>query len=157
MDPDQTLDLNCQRDFKHIFSRRHLDKSIQFFCDIWALRVNKCELSVYKYCQDFHEMHACYNFNINCLAILNRTNPGTRQFTDKTIHRHGFWRQFTDRFEDSSPTLLKTVHRHFLSRYFRWFKNSNWLLWRNIDDLWFEVICWYNLLRKRYFACLIND
>ena len=37
---------------------------------------------------------------------------GTRQFTDKTIHRHGFRRQFTDTFEDSSPTLLQTVHQH---------------------------------------------
>ena len=35
----------------------------------------------------------------------------SRQFTDKTVHRQGFWRQFTDRIEDSSPTLLKTVHR----------------------------------------------
>ena len=34
---------------------------------------------------------------------------GTRQFTDKTIHRHGFRRQLTDRFEDSSPTELKIL------------------------------------------------
>ena len=31
---------------------------------------------------------------------------GIRQFTDKTVHRHGFWRKFTDRIEDSSPALL---------------------------------------------------
>ena len=38
----------------------------------------------------------------------------SRQFTDKTVHRHAFWRQFTDRIEDSSPTELKTVHRQIL-------------------------------------------
>ena len=51
----------------------------------------------------------------NAPEIEHRTRmhqKGTRQFTDKTIHRHGFLRQFTDRFEDSSPTLLKTVRRH---------------------------------------------
>ena len=35
----------------------------------------------------------------------------SRQFTDRTIHWHWFWRQFTDKIEDSSPMLLKTVHR----------------------------------------------
>ena len=73
-------------------------------------------------------------------------------------------RQFTDTvFEDSSPTDLKTVHRHFwrhfidtfLSRF--WHMAKKWLLWRNMDELWFEVICWYNLLRKRYFVRLIKD
>ena len=82
---------------------------------------------------------------------------GTRQFTDKTFHRHDF--------EDSSPTDLKTVHRQnwrqfidtILWRYWHMVRKYNWLLWRNIDELWFEVICWYNLLRKWYFVCLIND
>ena len=36
---------------------------------------------------------------------------GPRQFTDKTVHRHVYWRQFTDKIRDSSPTDLKTVHR----------------------------------------------
>ena len=36
---------------------------------------------------------------------------GDREFTDKTVHRHVFWRQFTDKIGDSSPTYLKTVHR----------------------------------------------
>ena len=31
---------------------------------------------------------------------------GTGQFTEKTVHRHIF-------LKDSSPTELKTVHRHF--------------------------------------------
>ena len=31
----------------------------------------------------------------------------SRQFPDKTVPRHGFWRQFPDRFEDSSPTLFE--------------------------------------------------
>ena len=38
---------------------------------------------------------------------------GTRQFTDKTVHRHRFWRQFADKIEDSSATILKTVHQHY--------------------------------------------
>ena len=75
-------------------------------------------------------------------------------------------RQFTDTiFEDSSPTDLKTVHRHFWRQFIDTFLSCKWhmarkynlLLWRNIDELWFEVICWYNLLRKRYFVCLISD
>ena len=28
----------------------------------------------------------------------------------ETVHRHVFWRQFTDKIGDSSPTDLKTVH-----------------------------------------------
>ena len=61
-------------------------------------------------------------------------------------------RQFTDTdFEDSSPTDLKTVHRHFWRQFIDTFFITlliygwkiNWLLWRNIDELWFEVICWY--------------
>ena len=31
----------------------------------------------------------------------------SRQFIDKTTHRHGFWRQFTDTIEDNSSTLFK--------------------------------------------------
>ena len=72
---------------------------------------------------------------------------GTRQFTDKTIHRHDFWRQFTDRFEDSSPTLLKTVHRHFF-----YHVNDIWLeniiyyceeILMSYDLRWyFDIICW---------------
>ena len=30
---------------------------------------------------------------------------GTRQFIDKTTHRHGFWRQFIDTIEDNTSTL----------------------------------------------------
>ena len=32
---------------------------------------------------------------------------GTRQFIDKTTHRHGFWRQFIDTIEDYSSTLFE--------------------------------------------------
>ena len=32
---------------------------------------------------------------------------GTRQFIDKTTHRHGFWRQFIDTIEDNSSTLFE--------------------------------------------------
>ena len=32
---------------------------------------------------------------------------GTRLFIDKTTHRHGFWRQFTDTIEDNSSTLFE--------------------------------------------------
>ena len=82
----------------------------------------------------------------------------TRQFTDKTIHRHGFWRQFTDSFEDSSPTLLKTVHRHFFYHVIDiWLENiidycEEILM--SYDLRWYvDIICW----EKRYFVCLIND
>ena len=30
----------------------------------------------------------------------------SRQFLDKTTHRHGFWRQFIDTIEDNSSTLF---------------------------------------------------
>ena len=31
----------------------------------------------------------------------------SRQFIDKTTHRHGFWRQFIDTIEDNSSTLFE--------------------------------------------------
>ena len=55
----------------------------------------------------------------NCLQILSGNcleKPcwrGKRQFTDKTVRRHNFSRQFPDRIGDNSPTILETVHRHF--------------------------------------------
>ena len=33
--------------------------------------------------------------------------PETRQFIDKTTHRHGFWRQFIDTIEDNPSTLFE--------------------------------------------------
>ena len=48
-------------------------------------------------------------------ARIQNVLPGeSRQFTDKTVHQHAFWRQFTDRIEDSSPTELKTVLRQII-------------------------------------------
>ena len=44
----------------------------------------------------------------------------SRQFTDKTVHRQGFWRQFTDRIEDSSLTFLKTVRQNFILYLYSW-------------------------------------
>ena len=38
-------------------------------------------------------------------SLFNCT--GTRQFIDKTSHRHGFWRQFIDTIEDNSSTLFE--------------------------------------------------
>ena len=61
----------------------------------------------------------------------------TRQFTDKTIHRRVFWRQFTDRFEDSSPTLMKTVHRQFFYHVI-----DIWL--ENITDYCEEILMCYD-------------
>ena len=52
---------------------------------------------------------------------------GTRQFTDKTVHWHGFWRQFLDRIEDSSPTHLKTVH-HIYGPTPSWHSIDLWLI-----------------------------
>lgn len=46
----------------------------------------------------------CISFPVNMM--------GTRQFTDKTDHRNGFRRQFNDRFEGSSPTLLSLTIDH---------------------------------------------
>ena len=31
----------------------------------------------------------------------------SRQFIDKTTHRHSFWRQFIDTIEDNSSTLFE--------------------------------------------------
>ena len=56
-----------------------------------------------------------------------RKSPGdaakSRQFTDKTVHRDAFWRQYIDIIEDSSPTELKTVHRQIL--YFMYMECHN--------------------------------
>ena len=35
------------------------------------------------------------------------SGPESRQFIDKTTHRHGFRRQFTDTIEDNSSTLFE--------------------------------------------------
>ena len=66
------------------------------------------------------------NMYLKSLANLNTRNrirkrkyvkaEVPRQFTDKTVHRHVFWRQFTDKIGDSSPTDLKTVHRQNIIR-----------------------------------------
>ena len=50
--------------------------------------------------------------------IKTELQAESRQFTDKTVHRHTFWRQFTDRIEDSSPTELKTGARQFVENHF---------------------------------------
>ena len=43
-----------------------------------------------------------------CLyMILMQLKMESRQFPNKTVPRHGFWRQFLDRFEDSSLTLFE--------------------------------------------------
>ena len=39
--------------------------------------------------------------------IPDITSRGTRQYIDKTTHRHGFWRQFIDTIEDNSSTLFE--------------------------------------------------
>ena len=39
--------------------------------------------------------------------FLGVTLTGTRQFIDKTTHRHGFWRQFIDTIEDNPSTLFE--------------------------------------------------
>ena len=88
-----------------------------------------------------HSTKDCTNFNFTtCCQPLSKRKLLTpqsplwraafpvksvesRQFTDKTVHRHWFWRQFTDKIEDSSPTLLKTVHRQNLIRICRWKNN----------------------------------
>ena len=49
----------------------------------------------------------------NCMTAVRASDSitplqkGTRQFIDKTTHRHGFWRQFTDTIEDNSSTLFE--------------------------------------------------
>ena len=40
-------------------------------------------------------------------SVSELANLGTRQFIDKTTHRHGFWRQFIDTIEDYSSTLFE--------------------------------------------------
>ena len=46
--------------------------------------------------------------NVVLLPTLTQFSvAGTRQFIDKTTHRHGFCRQFTDTTEDNSSTLFE--------------------------------------------------
>ena len=47
---------------------------------------------------------------ITCEFARRLLGRGTRQFTDKTVRRHNFSRQFPDRIGDNSPTTLETVH-----------------------------------------------
>ena len=57
------------------------------------------------------------NFScLKCLILLHLKDPignmivlfkESRQFIDKTTHRIGFWRQFTDTIEDISSTLFE--------------------------------------------------
>ena len=76
-------------------------------------------------------------------TVHRQDNSPTRVL--KTVHRH-IWRQFTDRFEDSSPTLLKTVHHIFYRVFDIWLENKidyceEILL--SYDLRWyFHIICW---------------
>ena len=40
-------------------------------------------------------------------CVADKIQRESRQFIDKTTHRHGFWRQFTDTTEDNSSTLFE--------------------------------------------------
>ena len=86
-------------------------------------------------------------------ALSQQVTTGTRQFTDKTIHRHSFWRQFTDRFEDSSPTVLKTVRRHFFITLLT-YGSKIWLI--IVKKFWWVMI-WGDMLiwfAKKAIFCL---
>ena len=39
--------------------------------------------------------------------IRTVNQEGTRQFIDKTTHRHGFWKHFIDTIEDNPSTLFE--------------------------------------------------
>ena len=106
-----------------------------------------------------------YKFTIVYPTIYR---SGTRQFTDKAIHRHGFWRQFTDRFEDSSSTLLKTVHRHFFYHVIDiWLENVT-VYCKEIlmcyDLRWYvDIICWESdillvwlIINRQTFDCYMK-
>ena len=41
---------------------------------------------------------------LGCQLVIKTES---RQFIDKTTHRHGFWRQFIDTIEDNSSTLFE--------------------------------------------------
>ena len=63
----------------------------------------------------------------------------------KTVHRQDnsptrFWRQFADRIEDSSPTLLMTVHRHICIMLI-----DIWL--KNIIDCYKGLLLSYDLIQ----------
>ena len=58
-------------------------------------------------------MSPLLSFSNRCRQIflpskkVRLSTMGTRQFIDKTTHRHGFWRQFIDTIEDNSSTLFE--------------------------------------------------
>ena len=81
----------------------------------------------------------CYRRWLSLWGILLEL----RQFTD----RHGFWRQFTNRTEDSSPTLLKTVHRQNFILYL--YSGS----WKNVLIF---TIKWNNIIwtREKKIICI---
>ena len=44
---------------------------------------------------------------ISTFVVCCLDSKESRQFIDKTTHRHGFWRQFIDTIEDNSSTLFE--------------------------------------------------
>ena len=49
-------------------------------------------------------------------------------YSSETVHRHAFWRQFTDKIGDSSLTYLKTVHwQNNILEYQKYRKNDRYL------------------------------
>ena len=64
--------------------------------------------------------------------------PPTSSGDNKTVHLQDNSRFFGDRFEDSSLTLLKTVHRHFFYHVI-----DIWL--ENIIDYCEEILMSYDL------------
>ena len=89
------------------------------------------------YCMYPHGVYSLLEFanKIYGNETVHRQDSSPTRFL-KTVHRH-LWRQFTDTFEDSSPTLLKTVHRqNFILYLYSW-------SWKNVLIL---TIKWYNII-----------
>ena len=66
----------------------------------------RTHFSVFFFCNIYMKYHIISFFNIFCMPFCIKYR-GTRQFIDKTTHRHGFWRQFIDTIEDNPSTLFE--------------------------------------------------
>ena len=113
------LELICNENRLNIYLYTHFIWQWQILLDyIWKICIN-CPLS-----HIFLQVSAICKSNSPIVILTNSPAvSGTRQLTDKTIHRHVF--------EDSSPTDLKTVLRHYWRQFIDTFLSHYWhMAWK---------------------------
>ena len=73
----------------------------------------------------------------------------------ETVHRHVFWRQFTDKIGDSSPTHLKTKKkRKKVCETSRW-RKMLYVLAKKKKKKKMEIFIWYS--HHTFWTCMVHS